>query len=197
MPDSIIYNILIYVSIIVWIFPAIKQYKTKYFFFFFIMAITDVFALGVRLFLSFNTINVYLFFQSILFVSFFNSTNFKKTIVWICLFSLIFLLNSFFLYIDNISFFILLMIITGIFYFIVVEFLHCLIIFYKFSIPLMLLVLYQVINITKTTTWMFQFSDFAFYYYSASTFQIIIGLFFSFISINDNRLNINLPVKKK
>lgn len=38
-----LYHVLLYISIIVWIFPAIRQYKSNLFYYFFILAVTDPF----------------------------------------------------------------------------------------------------------------------------------------------------------
>lgn len=200
MPKSIIYNILIYVSILVWIFPVIKQYGTRYFFFFLVLGISDIIVVGIKLLFNSNTIILYIFFNSILFISFFNSGKIKKYVVFVCLVYFVFLiviLTVDDLNIGDFGYSGLLFLLIGIFSFWVSYFFHYLLRYNKINIPLLVLVLYEVISIFKVINWMFYFYEFGFYIYTASAFQILIGLFFSFFSVEDNRLNINVRIKNK
>ncbi|OGU35548.1 MAG: hypothetical protein A2068_02140 [Ignavibacteria bacterium GWB2_35_6b] len=197
MPHNIIYNILTYASIVVWVFPAIKQYKTKYFFLFFIFAATDIFVISAVFLFNARPSLLYFLFFSVLVISFLNTNKVKKHTVAFFFIIILLITTATYLNIRSFDGVILLLPLTGILYFLTNDFLLHIISYNKINIPLLILVLYQVLGILKLLNILLGLYESEFYFYTASAFQILIGLFFSFFSVEDNRLNINVHIKNK
>ena len=172
------------VSILIWLLVPIRQFSSKYFYFFLIIGVTDLIVRLNRYFdLSMNN-SLYVLMAFLLIVSLLSANKRNKIlpyyVVTIFIIFLALYFNSYFM----LEFYVL--IILNLFILVQV-FLH----FFnhtleKNEIKLFYLVflLYQIITVAKlfniiTTT----FGGF-FYFIISTVFQIVIGLFFCFVNVN-------------
>ncbi|MCL4548069.1 MAG: hypothetical protein M1495_05830 [Bacteroidetes bacterium] len=184
----IVAKVISIISIIVWLFPAIKQYKTDYFYFFLVLAVADpvVLLLGFVLRLTAPFTAPFLMLMQI------GSLRPKK-LLWLP-FALIFLLIFvWFIKESNNA-----LHLTGsighliIFMMIISRLIDQLSSRQLLSGFLVLLSTYELINVLKVLIVITDLMNGITQFYIASFFQILFGIVFCFISIKSSRFDIKL-----
>lgn len=177
-----------FISIIVWFFPAIRQYKTKYFWFFLILALSDPIVYILRTTLIYNPSFYFYVFISFLLIISLQDKDFiiRARLFWLSIFILTII--GFFLDISNNSQLLLLLFTNSIILFIllrnyIVEFVNK-----KNNLFLLFLVIYQLTNISKFLNLLLGFADATAFFIITSIFQIAFGLFFSIFREDNSKL---------
>lgn len=180
---------------VIWIMPILKQFSTKYFFFFFILGINDIWVEVVYYMFGLRYSFTHCFTFSVLFLFFVYNRTSNTKFAFTLILNLILLTSSFYLKLVELDGGILMMLFLSFLYFLLSDFWNQALTNYKINIPLLILILYQLLNTLKVLNLMLYNYTAEFYFYTASAFQIIIGLFFSFVKIDDDRFAINLKHK--
>lgn len=175
-------NYIHYITIIVWLLIPIRQYTTRFFLFFLILALVDPFLLGIYQFVQINSILYYLFCAIILLYP--TLFEIKKSIRIILI--VFFLILSFTMLQFSIIDAILIQIIIHLMIFIF--FLNLLVIYYSRNRQLLLfhliLVIYQFSVLLKFFVYYSKAEFGEIYFFATTAFEILIGLFF--ILFNEN-----------
>lgn len=189
--DSFLFRIIMYISIVVWLFPPIKHFKQNLFYFFLVLALTDPIALLLGKYLRFPP---YLFYNFSAIITLYTVSNFSKPTKRFIIFYVILLIVAYlashspskytFYYIIFIHFIILLKFLKRTLLFIVDN--NFLNIFH------MVLILYETTIILKMLSVVENFSSGVYYYAITNVFQIIIAIFFTIFKENDKRLFFDL-----
>lgn len=181
------YKILTFVSIIIWLFPPIKQYRQNYFRFFLLLALTD--PLTIVLGRSFNIVfsQLYVVFTIMFFLSLldFQKLNpFKLILIAIVFatgfFSIFNYWDYSYLFITIMLFLILLIVVKNSFQFVIDS--------GSLNIFHIILCFYLITNMLKFWSYVQYFSAGLGFYYVTTSLQLFIGLFFSIYKENDLRL---------
>jgi len=170
-------EIILFLSIIIWLFPPFRQYKGKFFFYFLILALLDPLIDFIFLFASVNTIRIYSVADLFMIISLINLRKLQKYLPFILPITVIVIWFSSFLNIRFLNFFI------------VIEHLVILIIFLKMTIvdiyDSMRINLFYIMLDLYLSSLIFKFLanliDLRFgllYFYLTSAFEILIGIFF-------------------
>jgi hypothetical protein len=186
-------EILIIISIVIWIVVPIRQFSSKYFYFFLVIGATDLIVRLNRYFdLSLNN-SIYVLMAFLLILSLLS----KNERIRILPYYLGLALTIFFVLYFN-SFYIVefyMLIILNIFILVQIflHFFNDILVNNEVKSFYVIFLLYQIITVAKlfniiTTT----FGGY-FYFIIASAFQIIIGLFFCFINIDKPNLVFKIP----
>lgn len=184
----IIAKVISIISMIFWIYPAIKQYKTDYFYFFLVLAIADPLMMSFLFIWKLTAQFTAPFFMLILIGSLR-----PKKLLWLP-FALIFLFifvwlikesNNALLLTGSIGHLIIFMIIIS-------RLIDQLNKRQLLSGFLVLLSIYELINVLKVLVMVTDLLHGITQFYIASFFQILFGLLFSFISIKSSRFDIKL-----
>ncbi len=177
-----------FISIIVWLFPPIRQFKTKYFWFFLILALADPITHFLRQFSIYNPSYYFYVFISFLLIVSLQDKNFiiKAKFFWLTIFILSII--GFFLDISNNSQLLLLLFTNSVILFIllrnyIVEFVTK-----KNNLFLLFLVIYQLTIISKFLNLLLGFADATAFFIITSIFQIAFGLFFSIFREDNPKL---------
>jgi len=172
-----ILKILFYVSIFIWLFPPIRQWKTKFFYFFLILALADPISIFISLFIIKNN---YFYFPLISYLQLISIINYKnipklKAIVYnlllVGIIILLFIFNQPKTVVPIIHF-----IITIIF---MKELLVKFVFDRMLSIFYLMLIFYEFTIILKYFNVILGFTDATAFFIITSIFQIAFGLFFS------------------
>lgn len=67
-----------YCSTLIWIFPPVRQYRGNYFYFFLILALSDVITLISHLFFPFSALDIYVFISYFLLLSLYSAGALRK-----------------------------------------------------------------------------------------------------------------------
>lgn len=189
--DSFLFRIIMYMTIIFWLLPPIKQYKTNLFGYFFVLALTDPIGLILGKIFLFQPYLFYCFSGIVLLfvTSDFNKVT-KKTLIFyiVLLFLAYYSSNSpskyTFYFIIFIHFLILLIFTKRTLLFAVdtnqLNFFHLVLLFYEVSI------IFKMLSVVEN------FSSGIYYYAISNIFQVIIAIFFTIFNENDKRLLIDL-----
>lgn len=189
--DSLLFKIIVFISIVFWLLPPLKQYKNRFFLFFVVLALTD--PLGIVLG------KIFLFIPYLLY-------NFSGIVAYFVLFDLK-KFNK-----RNVLTFVILIALAGLssnspskytFYFIIfinflilVKFLKIALIFVVenslVNIFHMVLILYQTTSILKMLSVVENFSSGIYYFAITNIFQILIAIFFTIFREDDKRLHLDL-----
>lgn len=189
--DTNLFRIIMYISIVAWLFPPIKQYKQSLFSFFLILALTDPVAIILGKILEFPP---HLFYNFSCVILLFSLNNFKdinkKSVFLIILLLIIGFASSqspskfTFYYIILINFIIL------------VKFLIRTLLFVMknsmINVFHMILILYQTTIILKVLSVVENFSSGVYYFALTNIFQIVIAIFFTIFNESDESLYLNL-----
>lgn len=180
-------KILIFTSILIWLFPPLRQYKQNYFWFFLFLALTDPFALIIGRSFGIQTTQTYLVFVLFYFFSIlgYNKINLYKIVASIVL--ILIGAFSFFnhekyaeFYFILVTTLMLLIITKNSFQFIVnsgyVNFFHIVLVFYMLT------------SILKFWNLHIQFDTGIVFFFVTGVFQIFVGLFFSVYRENNPKL---------
>ena len=172
-----ILKILFYVSIFIWLFPPIRQWKTRFFYFFLILALADPISIFISLFIIKNN---YFYFPLISYLQLISIINYKnipklKAIVYnlllVGIIILLFIFNQPKTVVPIIHF-----IITIIF---MKELLVKFVFDRMLNIFYLMLIFYEFTIILKYLNVILGFTDATAFFIITSIFQIAFGLFFS------------------
>ncbi len=183
--------VIITLSILFWLLPPFRHYKTELFWYFLILAITDPITVLFQYLMILRTYNCYLFFSFLTLVALSRLSRNKRIgkVILVTVFILLivsFLVASKFSYIVNILIHIMifLLFVSRSIYFIAengkVNLFHIIILLYESSLILKVLTL-----ITDANTGLA-------FFYVTSFFQILIAIFFTIFREDDNKLIVDL-----
>lgn len=183
--------LIILLSMVFWIFPAIRQYKTNLFFYFWILAISDPLVLFLYYFISvkiYYTQLVLVFFTML----YLYWSSLKKNYVRIVIFLILaFMLVSLFLSPSFIKQVIILINIIILFIFV-----HRTIVFIakngKVNIFHVVLLVYQTSIIMKQIAALTNANTGIVNFYTTSAFQFLVAIFFSIFREENNKLLVDL-----
>ena len=179
--------ILVYTSIILWIIPIFKQYKTEYFLFFLILAISDPLIMLFYLFIHFNAQTFTWVVILFLITSLTTKKRKRQTLLVVSLIamtiSLLFKMDTtVMLFISCV----LHLVILGI---IIVSLLNRFLITQSLNLFLCLLIVYESINIMKCLVSLSSNNTGIFSWYVGVVTQFIFALLFTFININTKEIH--------
>ncbi|MEW6004422.1 MAG: hypothetical protein AB1695_03820 [Stygiobacter sp.] len=189
--DGFLFKLIMYVAIVAWLLPPLKQYKDDLFFYFLVLALTDPIAIIIGKLMHFSPYLFYNFSSVVLLYSLSNFKNLNKKSI-----SLFFILiiigylasqspSKFtFYYIILINFIILLKLMVRTLLFVINSSL--------INIFHMILILYQTASILKVLSLVENFSSGIYYFALTNIFQILIAIFFTIFNENDKRLFFDL-----
>lgn len=176
-----IFKILFYTSIVIWLFPPVRQWKTKYFYFFLILALADPVSMFLKNYVLSSNIHFYYpFISLLLFFSVYRKDNANEKFyfpVTLTISSFTFILT---LIMEQSQ------LAVGILHFLIVFlFLKEFIIRFSFKseldIFLLIVIFYEFTTILKYLNVTFGFTNATAYFIITSIFQISFGLFFSIV----------------
>ena len=181
---------------VVWIFPAIKQYKNKYFFFFLILALSSFFIIATRFIFNTNSNLPVIFIGCLIIISLVRKDKIKHVLFWIVPFYIIVFIIA--LYLNNRFFelYVSLFLMLAVFYIIVTDFFNFSIVHQEINIFLSTLMFYMALTIFKKLNVLVTVYEGMFFYFITSAFQLLIGVFFSLYSFDNTKLNIKITSKK-
>ena len=183
---KLLYHFIYYSAIAIWIFPPLRQIKSKYFYFFLFLILSEIFAyIFHKLFIT-NTIVIYSVFSYLLVISLFNSNTVKKNIYYLIAALIILVLSSSYIKPLNdiyLIFFQALMFVI-ILKNIILHFISNRII----NVFQLVLAFYVLTLITKFLNLFTGTADAYTYFIITSTFEILFGLFFSIFKADNSRL---------
>ncbi|MCX6169109.1 MAG: hypothetical protein NTX65_07215 [Ignavibacteriales bacterium] len=185
-------NIVIYLSIFFWIFPAIKQYKTKLFWYFFVFALTDPVVLIIRPLIMFTSNNpVYILSNFLLMLSVLWPFKNKKSIRILIVVVLSLCLFSFF---SDHRFYFSLMILGHIIitYFFIKRTFMFIANSGKVNVFHLFLLLEEISIILKTSAVLISLQTGAIYFVATGAFEILIAIFFTLYREDNSKLHIDL-----
>jgi hypothetical protein len=178
---------LFYFSIVLWLIPPIRQYKTNYFFFFLILALIDPIVMLYSKITPYNVpLSFYIFTNSLLFISIIDKDSLKRN--WFLIISGLIVLTGLVIFANfsnNQSFIIL----------IAIQFLILSTILKKFIVNFALnktvnlfqlvLIFYLLTIITKFLNLLTSFADATAFFIITTIAQIIFGFYFSIVRENN------------
>lgn len=177
-------------SMLIWLMPPIRQYKTQYFTFFVILAFTDPIIFSVYKIFGIQTLKFYPIITFLLVISL---SNIKRKILWLATSGVIIILT----YInrnDTVNLYYLCIVLLFIILFLIISKLMLMIIQHKIlNVFLSLLLLYSLINVLKFIAVALDLYQGSISFILASFTQIFFGISFSFITINTK----NIPISFK
>ena|SRR3989339_527272 len=193
---TLYFKYLVVVSIVVWLITPIRQYKTRYFWFFLIIGLTDPIAIIVGK--SFNLVIAQLYIPLDI-LSFFSVIEYKKINVYKILFYLAIVgigTYSFFhfweygsYFFTTVLFFVLVILIKQSFQFIVergsIHIFHAVLIFY------------QALNVFKSLALLLNFSTGVWFFFISNVVQILLGIFFALYREDDPRFLVRVMEAKQ
>ena len=180
-----IYNILLYLSVIVWAIIPFRQLKKDYFFYFLAWISADIITLGAR-FIFHSTTNF--FYVPLSFLALIALQNFKSIKKqWL---TITFLFLGICLL--NIEYNIIIISVFILHILILISFLKELIIHYVknnlFSIFLLALIFYEITVVAKFLNYLTGFTNDYYYFIITTIFEIAFGVFFIILKADDERL---------
>lgn len=179
-----------YLSILIWLMPPIKQYKTQYFTFFLTLAICDPILYSMYLIFKIQTLKFYPLFIFLLIISLSNIIN---KLLWLASFVIIIILTYIYQN-DTKTLYYLCIILLSIIIFLIISKLMLMIIQHKvLNVFLSLLLFYSLINVLKFISAALSINQGGFSFTLASFSQLFFGISFSFITINTK--NFSVPPK--
>ncbi|MEW6652006.1 MAG: hypothetical protein AB1394_00905 [Bacteroidota bacterium] len=189
------FKILIFTSAIIWLFPPIRHYKQKYFWFFLVLALTDPFTIVVGRGLGLAFPQLYVLFNGLFF---FSLVDYRKITFYKLIFFLVFILSGVFSFVNYWAFS---------YQYIVLTFSLILFIITKSSVQFVIntgsinifhivLVFYLLSNILKFWNLNAQFDTGYALFFVTSSFQILVGIFFSLYKEDDSKLIIKISGEK-
>ena len=185
-------EILYYITILIWLFPPIMQYGEKYFYFFLLLAFSDLSVLALHKLFQINSSYIHLLVIYFAYLSVLSKETLKKY-KYLLLFLVLIILFCFFI-INKIS--------INYFIFIIINFLIFLRILLTFiteielektvKIFLIIFLLYELTVILKFINIITGFTNAYFYFFVTTVFEIFFGLFFSIFKEGDTRVVLKL-----
>jgi len=185
------------ISAIVWLFPPIRQFRTKYFYFFLFLAIMGTVSRVIRQVFESPT-NVHLIISAFcLFLSMFSLVQLKKKVWFIIPAISVMLYLSYLKPIILIDLVILFIIIFAISIIILKRIIEYTINEKAMNIFQIILLFYFTTNITKFLNMIFQFTDAPAYFTLTNLIQIIIAVFFCVYTEDNPKMKIPLKSLQK
>lgn len=183
--------IIVYLSALFWIFPAIRNYKTNLFLYFFILAISDPIVIAASYIIPMFGLRIYLLFSLLSIASLRNLFSSKTLYLRILILLLLIGVTAAFTSITVAYIAIIIDHICVVFIFLVlllsyvslnskVKGYHIILLLYEISI--ILKVLFVVLHVELSLS----------YFYTTSIFEMLIAVFFSIYKETDNKLLIDL-----
>lgn len=182
-------QILFYVSFFIWLLPPIRNYKERLFYFFLVLALTDIFSFILRYSFGAATASQLLIIPNyLLLVSLVNKETLRKY-KYLFLLGLIISFSVIFIHFIALHSYTIRQIMLVIILFMVLK---ILVVEYgisgKIKIFYLVLLFYQLTNILKYLNIWLGFADATAFFIITSIFQIAFGLFFSIFRENNSRL---------
>lgn len=187
MKVSLVIN---YLSILVWLMPPVKQYKTQYFTFFVILALFDPILYSIYFVFGIQPARFYPILTSLLIISL---SNIKERFLWIAIFILILILTYVYYHNQTKLYSLCIILFSIVLYQVVSKLLQIVIQQRLLNLFLSLLLFYSLINEFKFIAIALSLYQGSVSFYLASFTQIFLGISFSFISINTK--NFLIPSK--
>lgn len=179
-----------YLSILIWLVPPIRQYKTQYFTFFLILALSDPILYSIYLIFGIQALRFYPIMTFLLIISF---SNIKKHFLWITSSLVILILTYIFNNDPTRLYFLCIILFTVVLFQIINKLIQILIQKRLLNLFLSLLLFYTLINELKFIAIALNLSQGSISYYLATFTQIFFGITFSFITITTK----NFPISSK
>ena len=181
-------KLIYFISIIIWVLPALRQYKTEFFDFFLILALIDPLAIlyGV---LTRSSIPswVTVFFAYLLIISLLSENNIKKLRYILIIIPVIYVLSIPF--IDRKFSFVIILIENIILFLFFLKFLITDYVNHqRTKVFFLMLCFYELTVILKVFNLIMGFSNAYSFYFITSIAQIIFGLFFSIVREDESRV---------
>ncbi|MEW6508778.1 MAG: hypothetical protein AB1432_13645 [Bacteroidota bacterium] len=178
---------LFYFSIVLWLIPPIRQYKTNYFFFFLILAFIDpLVILYSKITFQNVPLSFYIFTNFLLFISLLDTSSIKRN--WFLVFSGLVVLIGIVIY-SNFTTSQSLIILIAIQFLILTAILKKFIVNFalnkKINLFHLVLILYILTIITKFFNVLTSFSDATAFFIITTIAQIIFGFYFSIVRGNN------------
>jgi hypothetical protein len=179
--------IVYYISIFIWLFPPFRNYKTKYFYFFLVLALADPVTLFANIVFNINPARIFILAATFQFISVlqFNSSNIP--VKYVKIFLVLFSLVSFIFLDVN-----LLWIMTALLlYLVLIIILRDFILDIKsgeqINFFFFVLSLYILSVSLKMVSYIASIDLGPVYFNLTTAFQILIGIYFTFFNINNSK----------
>ncbi len=178
-----------------WIFPAIRQYRNKFFYFFLILAIADTVSAISTSLLDYNIhISIYLLYSYLMLISLQSKEIIMKRYEIIAAVLILIIASQFINFpVDLYN--------GGIILILILIFFDFFIMFVKTNVEekavnifIIVLMFYILTNILKFTNLFFGLSNAVAYFYLTTFFQILIGLYFSIFNADSPRNLIKINI---
>jgi hypothetical protein len=180
-------------SIILWLLPPIRQFRSDYFYFFIIIALTDPITHVLRWYFYSGTNIQIIILQIALVFSLFQPEILKKYIIAVIIFAVVILSLSVLKPTEMIDLYLIIFINASIFIIFLKRALVNIINKKEINIFHFALLFYEMIVITKLLNVILQFANALYYFYISTIFQYLLAVFF-FMLREDNR-KIIFPLK--
>ena len=184
--------IIFILSIFIWLFPPIKQYKTKYFYFFLLLAFSDLSSFVLYKLFQLNSIYIYIFIIYLAFLSLLSKDLLKKYLPILSILFLIIIIFVSFSYNISINYLIFISINILIFIKILFTFITDIGLHKILKIFLIVFLLYELTVIFKFVNLIIGFTDSYSYYFITSVFEFFVGVFFSVFKEDNPRIVVKL-----
>ena len=177
-------NVIVTISILIWLLPPIRQFRGGYFFFFLILAISDPLNLIITEFSNIHPLYLHLIISVLLVFSLYNFQFFKKNwIIALIITAFLSIIFFFSLQVIIITMAIIHLILIAIFLNRATIYLQN---FQIINLFFLILILYEASIISKVMVLLFNFSIGRIYYDLTSFFQILVGLYFTFLTLESS-----------
>ncbi len=179
-----------YLSILIWLLPPIRQYKSQYFIFFLILAAFDPILYSAYLSFGIHTLQFYPIMTFLLIISLSNN---KKQFLWVAISLVILILSYVYKNDTEILYCLCIILYSIVLYQIFIKLIEMIIQERLLNLFLSLLIFYALINELKFIAIVLDLYTGAISYYLATFTQIFFGIIFSFITISTK----NYPLSSK
>ena len=186
------FKIILYLTIFIWLLPPFRQFKEKYFYFFLLLAISDLIVFSSNKFFYVDSSYIYILISYFAYLSIMSKIILKKN--WY-LFLILFLIIISFLFtvkIISIRYLIFIFINILIFTKILFTFITDIGLHKILKIFLIVFLLYELTVIFKFVNLIIGFTDSYSYYFITSVFEFFVGVFFSVFKEDNPRIVVKL-----
>lgn len=177
--------ILFFISVLIWLFPPVRQYRTEYFLFFLILAIADPVGALLNIFLAVKPIHENLVITFLLIIALVDTERLKKR--WIFVFLSFLILMTAMIFLPFKSMYGIKILLSSIVLFIILK--NALLYFNQkqtINLFFLVLILYEITIIIKFIYTASRTHTGTVYFYTTSFFEFFIGIFFSFFNKNNS-----------
>ena len=176
--------ILFFISVLIWLFPPVRQYRTEYFLFFLILAIADPVGALLNIFLAVKPIHENLVITFLLIIALVDTERLKKR--WIFVFLSFLILMTAMIFLPFKSMYGIKILLSSIVLFIILK--NALLYFNQkqtINLFFLVLILYEITIIIKFIYTASRTHTGTVYFYT-TFFEFFIGIFFSFFNKNNS-----------